>query len=199
MVKRIYVEKREGFNIPAKNLLEDFKETLDIKNLKSVRIFVRYDIEDLDDADFEKVRDIVFREPNVDDFYFELPKEIDLKKTFAVEYLPGQFDIRADSASQCVQLVTGKERPIIHSAQVISLIGEISDEEVEKIKSYSINAIESREASFEIPATLKISAEIPPDVEIISDFNNFSDEELNKFLRERNFAMNFDDLKFCQK
>ena len=199
MVKRIYVEKREGFNIPAKNLLEDFKETLDIKNLKSVRIFVRYDIEDLDDADFEKVRDIVFREPNVDNFYFELPADIDLTKTFAVEYLPGQFDIRADSAAQCVQLVTGKERPIIHSAQVISLIGEISDEEIEKIKSYSINAIESREASFEIPATLKISAEIPPDVEIISDFNNFSDEELKKFLRERNFAMNFDDLKFCQK
>ena len=199
MVKRIYVEKREGFNVPAKNFLEDFRETLDIKNLKNVRLFVRYDIEDLDDADFEKVRDIVFREPNVDNFYNELPSDIDLKKTFAIEYLPGQFDIRADSAAQCVQLVTGKERPIIHSAQIFSLIGEISAEEVEKIKSYSINAIESREASFEIPKTLKISVEIPADVEIISDFNNFSDENLKNFLRERNFAMSFEDLKFCQK
>ena len=155
MVKRIYVEKREGFNVPAKNLLEDYRETLDIKNLQAVRLFVRYDIEDLDDADFEKVRDIVFREPNVDDFYFELPNDIDLTKTFAVEYLPGQFDIRADSAAQCVQLITGGERPIIHSAQVISLIGDISADDVAKIKNYSINAIESREASFNLPATLK--------------------------------------------
>ena len=198
MVKRIYVEKRAGFDVPAKNLLEDFRETLDIKNLQAVRLFVRYDVEDLDDKDFDKVRDIVFREPNVDDFYFELPADIDMTKTFAVEYLPGQFDVRADSAAQCVQLVTGKERPAIHSAQVISLIGDVTAADVNKIKSYSINAIESREASFELPDTLKISAEVPPDVEIISDFNNFSDEDLKVFLRERNFAMSFDDLKFCQ-
>ena len=94
MVKRIFVEKRAGFNVLAKNLLEDFRETLDIKNLRDVRLFVRYDIENIDDADFEKVRDIVFREPNVDNFYFELPADIDLTKTFAVEYLPVQFDIR---------------------------------------------------------------------------------------------------------
>ena len=199
MVKRIYVEKRAGFNVPAKNLLEDFRETLDIKNLKAVRLFVRYDVEDLDDADFDKVRDIVFREPNVDDFYFELPADIDMAKTFAVEYLPGQFDIRADSAAQCVQLVTGKERPTIHSAQVISLIGDVTAADVDKIKSYSINAIESREATFELPDTLKITAEVPADVEIISDFNEFDDDALKNFLRERNFAMSFDDLKFCQK
>ncbi|MBR6012283.1 MAG: phosphoribosylformylglycinamidine synthase [Selenomonadaceae bacterium] len=199
MVKRIFVEKRAGFDIPAQNMLEDFRETIGIKNLKSLRLFVRYDIEDLSDEDFLKVRDIVFREPNVDNFFEELPKEIDLKKTFAVEYLPGQFDQRADSAAQCVQLVTGKERPIIHSAQVIFLDGEFSDEDFQKIKSYSINAIESREAKFDLPKTLKLSAEIPADVEIISDFNNFSDEDLKKFLSERGFAMSFDDLKFCQK
>ena len=164
MVKRIFVEKREGFNIPARQLLEDYRETVGVQNLKSVRLFVRYDIEDLSDEDFLKVRDIVFCEPNADNFFAELPAEIDLKKTFAIEFLPGQFDQRADSAAECVQLVTGKERPIIHSAQVISLEGEISDADFEKIKSYSINAIESREASFEIPATLKISAEIPADV-----------------------------------
>ena len=89
MVKRIFVEKRNGFDIPAQSMLEDFRETIGIKNLKSLRLFVRYDIEDLSDEDFLKVRDIVFREPNVDNFFEELPKEIDLKKTFAIEYLPG--------------------------------------------------------------------------------------------------------------
>ena len=199
MVRRIFVEKRAGFDIPAQNLLEDFHETIGAKNLKSIRLFVRYDIEDLTDEDFLKVRDIVFREPNVDNFFEELPKEIDLKKTFAIEYLPGQFDQRADSAAQCVQLITGKERPTIHSAQVIFLDGEISDEDFQKIKSYTINAIESREADFSLPKTLKISAEVPADVEIISDFNNFSDDDLKNFLADRNFAMSFDDLKFCQK
>lgn len=199
MVRRIFVEKRKGFDVPAKNLFEDFRETIGIENLKAVRLFVRYDIEDLSDEDFLKVRDIVFREPNADNFFEKLPNELDMKKTFAVEYLPGQFDQRADSAAQCVQLVTGKERPTIHSAQIISLDGEISDEDFQKIKSYSINAIESREANFDLPKTLKLSAEIPDDVEIIFDFNNFSEEDLKNFLTDRNFAMSFDDLKFCQK
>ncbi|MBR2520092.1 MAG: phosphoribosylformylglycinamidine synthase [Selenomonadaceae bacterium] len=199
MVRRIYVEKRTGFDVPAKNLLEDFKETLDVKNLSAVRLLVRYDIEDLSDEDFLKVRDIVFREPNVDNFYFELPADIDAEKTFAVEFLPGQFDQRADSAAQCVQLVTGKDLPTIHSAQVISLIGNISADDVAKIKNYSINAIESREASFDLPATLKVSAEIPADVEILNDFNDFDDAALKNFLSERGLAMNLDDLKFCQK
>jgi len=198
MVKRIYVEKRFGFDVPAKQLLEDFKDTLDIK-IDGLRLFVRYDVEDLSEIDFQKVRDIVFREPNVDNFYFELPADVDLTKTFAIEYLPGQFDQRADSAAQCVQLVTAKNLPIIHSARIISIIGDISPDDFQKIKSYSINAIESREASFKIPATLKISAEIPPDVEILADFNSFNDDELKNFINLRGLAMNIDDLKFCQK
>ena len=198
MVRRIYVEKRAGFDVPAKNLLEDFKETLDVK-ISGVRLLVRYDIEDLSDDDFIKVSDIVFREPNVDNFYYELPEDLDLAKTFAVEYLPGQFDQRADSAAQCIQLVTGKELPIIHSARIISLIGDISAEDFAKIKAYSINAIESREASFELPKTLKISAEILPNVEILSDFNDFDDAALKNFINLRGLAMNLDDLKFCQK
>ena len=198
MVRRIYVEKRAGFDVPAKNLLEDFKETLAVK-ISGVRLLVRYDIEDLSDEDFKKVRDIVFREPNVDNFYYELPTDLDLTKTFAVEYLPGQFDQRADSAAQCIQLVTGKELPIIHSARIISLIGDISADDFAKIKSYSINAIESREATFDLPKTLKISAEIPSDVEILADFNDYDDVALKNFILERGLAMNLDDLKFCQK
>lgn len=198
MVKRIYVEKRFGFDVPAKQLLDDFKDTLDIK-IDGLRLFVRYDVEDLSEIDFQKVRDIVFREPNVDNFYFELPADVDLTKTFAIEYLPGQFDQRADSAAQCVQLVTAKNLPIIHSARIISIIGDISPDDFQKIKSYSINAIESREASFKMPTTLKISAEIPPDVEILADFNSFNDAELKNFINMRGLAMNIDDLKFCQK
>ncbi len=198
MIKRIYVEKRKGFDVPAKHLLDDFKETLDIK-IDGLRLFVRYDVEDLSDEDFLRVRDIVFREPNVDNFYYELPADIDLTKTFAIEYLPGQFDQRADSAAQCVQLITGKELPIIHSARIISLIGDISADDFAKIKSYSINAIESREASFDLPKTLKISTETPPDVEILNNFNNLNDAELKNFLNLRSLAMNLDDLKFCQK
>ncbi|MBD3879083.1 MAG: phosphoribosylformylglycinamidine synthase [Quinella sp. 1Q5] len=198
MVKRIYVEKRKGFDVPAKQLLDDFKDTLDVK-ISGVRLLVRYDVEDLSDEDFLRVRDIVFREPNVDNFYYELPADLDADKTFAVEYLPGQFDQRADSAAQCVQLVTGKELPIIHSARIISLVGDVSADDFAKIKSYSINAIESREASFELPKTLKISAEIPPDVETLETFNSMSDDALKDFLSERGLAMNLDDLKFCQK
>ncbi|MBE8954011.1 MAG: phosphoribosylformylglycinamidine synthase, partial [Quinella sp. 1Q7] len=198
MVKRIYVEKRAGFDVPAKQLLEDFRETLDVK-ISGVRLLVRYDVEGLSDEDFLKVRDIVFREPNVDNFYYELPVDLDAEKTFAVEYLPGQFDQRADSAAQCVQLVTGKELPTIHSARIISLSGELSAEDFAKIKSYSINAIESREATFDLPTTLKISAAAPPDVETLKNFNGMDDDALKKFLSARGLAMNLDDLKFCQK
>ena len=197
MVKRIYVEKREGFDVPARQLLEDYRETLDVK-LSGVRLLVRYDIEDLSEEDFLKVRDIVFREPNVDRFYYELPADIDATKTFAVEYLPGQFDQRADSAAQCVQLVTGKELPTIHSARVISLLGDITAEDFAKIKAYSINAIESREASFELLKTLKLTASPPPDVETLTTFNDMGDAELEEFLNLCGLAMNLDDLKFCQ-
>ncbi len=197
MVKRIYVEKRAGFDVPARQLLEDFRETLDVK-LSGVRLLVRYDVEGLSDEDFIKVRDIVFREPNVDNFYDALPADIDAEKTFAVEYLPGQFDQRADSAAQCVQLVTGGDLPTIHSARVISLSGDITAADFAKIKAYCINAIESREATFDLPATLKISADIPPDVETLTDFNALDNDALKTFLNLRGLAMNVDDLKFCQ-
>lgn len=198
MVRRIYVEKRAGFDVPARQLLEDLRETLDVK-LDGVRLFVRYDVEGLSDEDFRRVRDIVFREPNVDNFYDALPEDIDAEKTFAVEFLPGQFDQRADSAAQCVQLVTGGELPTIHTARVISLSGELTAADFAKIKAYSINAIESREATFDVPATLKVTAAAPPDVEILTDFNTLDDAALKNFLTARGLAMSVDDLKFCQK
>lgn len=199
MVKRIYVEKREGFNIPARQMLTDFRETLNLQSLEGVRIFVRYDVEGLSDADFSRACVQVFSETNVDTISADLPANLNLARTFAVEYLPGQFDQRADSAAQCVQLVTGKERPLIRTAKIISLQGEISDADFEKLKRYVINPIETQESNFDLPRTLKDSAAEVADVEILDDFNSLTDDELKNFLRERGFAMSFDDLKFCQK
>ena len=145
MVKRIYVEKREGFNIPARQLLSDFQETLNLQSLNGVRIFVRYDVEGLSNEDFDKACVEVFSENNLDTVTENLPNDLNLERTFAVEYLP-----RADSAAQCCQLVTGKERPLIRTAKIISLSGEISDADFEKVKRYIINPIETQEATFEI-------------------------------------------------
>ena len=201
MVKRIFVEKRLGSSTPARLMLFDLRETLDLPGLESVRIFVRYDVEGLDEEeDFVKSCRRVFGIHNADIIYEdELPPRLNMERTFAVEYLPGQFDQRADSAAQCVQLVTGKERPIVRTAKVISLKGYISDDDFDRIKDYIINPIEMQEASFELPETLKDFVEEIDDVEILKDFNNFTDAELKTFLSERGFAMSFDDLKFCQK
>ena len=199
MVKRIYVEKCEGFNIPARQMFSDFRETLNLQSLEGVRLFVRYDVEGLNDSDFEKACVEVFAENNLDTISENLPQDLNLEKTFAVEYLPGQFDQRADSAAQCCQLVTGKERPLIRTAKIISLSGDISDADFEKVKRYVINPIETQEANFELPATLKDSVTEIADVEILDSFNNFNDNEIKNFLIERGFAMSLDDLKFCQK
>ena len=199
MVKRIYVEKREGFNIPARQMILDFQETLNLQNLEGVRLFVRYDVEGMTDEDFKKACVEVFSENNLDTISEKLPTDLNLQRTFAVEYLPGQFDQRADSAAQCCQLVTSKERPLIRTAKIISLSGEISDADFEKVKRYVINPIETQEANFELPKTLKDSVAEIDDVEILDDFNNFDDNQLKNFLSERGFAMSFDDLKFCQK
>ncbi len=199
MVKRIFVEKRAGFNIPAREMLSDLRETLNLQSLQDVRIFVRYDVEGLNNADLKKACTEVFCTPNVDIIFDKLPKDLNLKRTFAVEYLPGQFDQRADSAAQCCQLVTGKERPLIRTAKIISLSGEISDEDFSKVKNYIINPIETQEANFKLPKTLKDIFGAVEDVEILEGFNNFNDDELKNFLSTRGFAMSFDDLKFCQK
>ncbi len=198
-VRRIFVEKRKNFDVPAQQMLDDLRETLEIDNLKNLRLFQRYDIEGLDENEFESVKKIVFSEPPVDSIFEENLPKIDNAEIFAIEYLPGQYDQRADSAAQCVQLVTGKERPTIKTAQVIALIGDVSRQDVEKIKKYLINSIESREAKFEKPTTLKIKTKEPADVEILNVFNNLNDSELDNFLKLRGFAMSFDDLKFCQK
>ena len=199
-VRRIFVEKRQGFfDIPAQQLCDDLTETFRLIGLKAVRIIQRYDIEGLSDDEYRKVKPIVFSEPPVDVLYEEKLPDFPNSHVFAVEYLPGQYDQRADSAAQCVQLLTQKERPRIQTARVIVLVGDIDEETFQKIKAYSINAVESREASLEKPDTLEMRSEIPSDVEILEDFLTLDDAGLHLLLAERGFAMSFEDLKFCQK
>ena len=197
-VKRIYVEKRQGFDIPAQALFADLVESFSLDKLKRVRIINRYDIEGISDEEYAKARNIVFSEPPVDLVYDEELPQMNNTRIFAVEYLPGQYDQTADSAAQCVQLLTQKERPVISTARVIALVGDITDEEFVKIKSYCINAIESREASLEKPQTLNLQVEIPADVKILNGFVKKNDAQLKAFMEEQGFAMSFEDLKFCQ-
>ena len=200
-VRRLFVEKRQGyFDIPAQQLCDDLTETFRLATeLKAVRIFIRYDIEGLSDEEYKAVRDIVFVEPPVDTPYEEKLPDFPESKAFAVEYLPGQYDQRADSAAQCVQLVTQKERPTIRTAIVYVLVGTISADLLAKIKAYCINKVESREAALQKPATLAEKIEEPADVETLAGFCRMDVAALGNLLKERGFAMSLEDLQFCQK
>ena len=199
-VRRIFVEKRQGFfDIPAQQLCDDLTETFRLTDLKAVRIINRYDIEGLSDEEYEKVKSVVFAEPPVDVVYEEKLPHFSNSRMFAMEYLPGQYDVTADSAAQCVQLVTAKERPVIRTARVIVIVGDVDRETFEKIKAYLINKVESREASLEKPASLAMKMEPPADVAILEDFNTLDDAGLQAFMDKMGFAMSFEDLKFCQE
>lgn len=198
-VRRIYVEKRQGFyDIPAQQLCDDLIESFRLTDLRAVRLFNRYDIEGLSDEEYATVKSVVFSEPPVDVVYEEELPEFANSRVFAAEYLPGQYDQTADSAAQCVQLVTQKERPIIATARVVVLVGSIDDVTFAKIKDYYINAVESREAKLEKPESLEMKLKAPADVEVLNGFTSLSDNDLKSFMNNRGFAMSFDDLKFCQ-
>ncbi|KJR45678.1 Phosphoribosylformylglycinamidine synthase, synthetase subunit [Desulfosporosinus sp. I2] len=198
-VKRIYVEKKPGYDIEAQGLYNDLLENLGIKGLHGLRVINRYDISGITDEEYAKSRPIIFAEPPLDlvfDEDIEIPNQ---DRIFAMEYLPGQYDQRADSAAQCVQILTQKERPAIASAKVIVLKGQLSPEDFQKIKAYCINPVESREATLEKPESLEFEPVIPPDVEIIERFIEKSPEELRTFFNETGLAMSYEDLAFCQK
>ncbi|MGN1133020.1 MAG: phosphoribosylformylglycinamidine synthase [Oscillospiraceae bacterium] len=198
MVYRIYVEKKPVFAVSAKSVMNDIKSALGIANLKSVRIINRYDAEGLSDEDFKLAVPVVFSEPAVDTTYDELPDFEEDEHVFAVEYLPGQFDQRADSCSQCISLLTGGKRPAVKSAEIYVLKGELSDEQVDRIKKYIINPVESREASFDTVDTLDVKYAIPEKVDTVEGFIYSTDDELKETLETMGLAMDFDDIKFCQ-
>ena len=199
MVYRIFVEKREGLSPEAGNLLSDLRGFLGVENLEGVRILNRYDVEGIDPAVYEKAKHIVFSEPQVDVIWDEtFPEPRDLHSLLAVEALPGQFDQRADSCAQCVQLMAGVERPLVRHAKVYLLEGRLTQEDLDKIKSYLINPVESREASMEKPETLVRTHAAPPMVETLTGFTALDGDGLAALLDRLGLAMDLDDLQFLQ-
>ena len=192
-VFRIFVEKKKGNDIEARQLQEDLVSTVGITALEDLRLINRYDAQGLSMEEFESAVKLILSEPNLDNVYSELdiPSEW---RCFAVEFLPGQFDQRADSAAQCIQLLTQGERPLVASAKVYMLKGSITDGEFDKIKSYIINPVESREASMDIPQSLDITAEIPADIIRIDGFTAKSDKEIAEYHKNMGFAMSVADL-----
>ena len=196
MVYRVYAEKKKEFAHEAKALLTEANKLLGIKALKDVRILNRYDAENIRPELFEYAKTTVFSEPQVDICTSE--PELDGAKVFAVEFLPGQFDQRADSAAQCIQLISQEERPLIRSAKVYALYGEISEAELAEIKKYVINPVEAREASLEIPQTLAMAYNVPDKVAVLTAFNDLTEDGLAEFIRTNGLAMDLADIKFCQ-
>ena len=196
-IRRLYVAKKGVFADEAKRMLADLQENLLIKGLTDINIFHRYDVAGLDDAAFEAAKTMIFSEPPVDAVYDELPvKEGDT--VLAIEYLPGQYDQRADSAMQCLQMLTMQNDSLVRTARVVVLSGDLSDEDVAAIKHYCINPVEAREASLDPVDTLEMAWEQPADVAVIEGFTTMDDAALKELSAHMGLAMSFDDLKFCQ-
>ena len=196
MVYRIYVEKKPGFDGEARQLQNELTTLLGIRSLTGLRLLNRYDVEGISEELFRQCAGTVFSEPPVDDTCSELPAH--QGPAFAVEYLPGQFDQRADSAAECIQLISQGERPLVRSAKVYLLEGALTDAEVEEIKKYVINPVEAREASLETRATLQMTYAVPGAVATLTGFNQLDEAGLKAFIAEKGLAMDYGDIKFCQ-
>ncbi len=198
-VKRVYVEKKTPYAVHAKELKEEIKRYLGIKEVTSVRVLIRYDIENLSEATYKQALGTVFSEPPVDNCYEEEFDKKNASLVFSVEYLPGQFDQRADSAEQCVKLLNEKENPVIRTATTYVFEGTIADEDVARIKDYCINPVDSREAGEEKPQTLVQEFDEPADVAIFDGFKDMPEAELKKLYDSLNLAMTFKDFLHIQK
>lgn len=197
MVYRVYVEKKYGLRNQAAALKKECSEQLGIKGLKDLRILNRYDAEDISAELFESAIFGVFAEPQLDDVYRELPQTDG--KIFAVEYLPGQFDQRADSAAQCIQILSCGIKPVVRTAKVYILCGDIDGEDVAAVKRLVINPVESREAELKKPQTLANDYRIPEEVATVDGFCGFDDARLKEFAKDNSLAMDIDDLSFCRE
>ena len=196
MVYRIYVEKKEGLENEAKGLLSEAQNLLGITGLEDVRIFNRYDAENITEELFDYAVKTVFSEPQLD----VAAPEVDLPGAivFAVEALPGQFDQRADSAAQCIQIISQGERPLIRTAKVYALYGQLSEKDIADFKKYVINPVECREAALEVPETLAIQYDIPTEVATLTGFTGLDAQGLADFIKNYGLAMDLDDITFCQ-
>ncbi len=198
MVSRVYVEKKPGFDVEAQQLAHELHSILGVEGLESLRLVNRYDVEGISAELFAQCVPTVFSEPQSDVATFEMP-EADGATVFAVEFLPGQFDQRADSASECIQLISQGERPEVRSAKVYLIKGALSADDVAAIKHYVINPVEAREASLDVRDTLKMEQPVPAMVETIDGFLELDEAGLAAFVAERGLAMDLADIVFCQK
>ena len=197
MVSRIYVEKKPGFDVEAQQLKGELTEILGIKGIEALRIINRYDVEGIDEELFRSCVPTVFSEPQVDVTYDELPASDGA--VFAVEFLPGQFDQRADSASECVQLISQGERPAVRSAKVYMISGALDEAAIEAIKHYVVNPVEARIASLDLPETLYMETPEPQPVEVLDGFRELDEAGLAAFIADRGLAMDEADIAFCQQ
>ena len=197
-VRRVYVEKKPEFAVQAKDLKHEIKNYLGIRDIKEVRILIRYDVENISDDTFEKACNGIFSEPPVDILYHNAFPETENAKVFSVEFLPGQFDQRADSAVQCVKFLKEDEEPVIRTAVTYMIEGQVSDEEFSKIKSYCINPVDSRETGMEKPDTLITVYDDPADVAIFDGFRDMDESSLKALYESLGLAMTFKDFKHIQ-
>ena len=197
-VIRVFVEKKPGFDVEARHIRADLVENLGLASVTDVKLLNRYDISGMSAEEFAQARDTIFSEPNVDRVYEETYEAPEGYRVFAMEYLPGQYDQRADSAAQCVQLLTQGERPQVVTARVVAIGGNVSDEELERIEHYMVNPVESRLASLEKPESLDMKADVPADVARVTGFISWDDAEMDAFYGKMGFAMSREDLFFCR-
>ncbi|ADU26696.1 phosphoribosylformylglycinamidine synthase [Ethanoligenens harbinense] len=198
-VYRIFVEKRPPFAVEATGVLADLKTSLRLEGLDSLRILNRYDVEGISEETFQAAIPTVFSEPQVDVTSLEPAQPAENERMFAMEYLPGQFDQRADSCAQCIALLTQGDKPAVRTAHVFILGGTCTDKAFEKIKAYLINPVESREASLEKPETLKDEFELPGKVKILKNFCALNREQQEEFAKHFGLAMDVDDIEFCRR
>ena len=197
MVYRVYVEKKSELAAEAKSLKGELVNLLQIKGLKDLRIINRYDVENIDKELFDYCKGTVFSEPQLDMVSESL--KVDADAVFAVEFLPGQFDLRANSAEECIQLISKGERPTVKAAKVYLLYGNLSDNDIAEIKKYVINPVESREATLDTFETLKVKYDIPTTVATLDGFTQLSEDGLKKMIDDMGLAMDIDDIEFCQQ
>ncbi|MFD3156634.1 phosphoribosylformylglycinamidine synthase [Haloimpatiens sp. FM7330] len=196
---RVYVEKRKGFDVEGVNLHNDIKQNLGINSIETLKVINRYDVSGISKEEFKMAVKNVFSEPQVDNIYEE---EFEIKqgeKVFGIQFLEGQYDQRADSAAQCIQLITQKEKPIVRTAKLIIISGNINDNQFEKIKKYCINPVDSCEAVLKKMDTLEMNIKMPEMVSVIDGFIQMSEKELDNFINKLGLAMSLDDIKFCQQ
>ena len=197
-VYRIYVEKKPQYAVEGEAVLSDLQTALRMESVTAVRIINRYDVEDISEENFKRSIPTVFSEPPVDNVFEQLEKPRENERMFAVEFLPGQFDQRADSAAQCIQMLCQGDRPLVKYAKIYVLSGSISDADFAKIKHYLINAVESRECGFEAYETLKVKYDIPTEVAVLDGFLDLDENGLAQFIKTYGLAMDEGDIKFCQ-